>query len=272
MLGRTLASTLSAAGHTVAVADLPEVDITRPETLSAAISGSRPDTLMHCAAMTKVDDCESNRDLAFLLNETGSRNVAVAARSAGARLIGISTDYVFDGKKSTPYLETDLTAPSTVYGMSKLAGERAIAEELPDQYTIVRIAWLYGQGGPSFVHTMLKLGADSQGEPLKVVDDQLGNPTSTLAVSRLLLWLLDHPVPGVLHGSCEGEASWYEFAGEIFRLRGLRRAIRPCRTEEFPRPALRPANSRLDKARLRSVGYIMPDWHRALEEFLSGKE
>jgi dTDP-4-dehydrorhamnose reductase len=264
MLGKTLQKRL--AGYELFIADLPETDILRPESIGSAMKTFRPDVVIHCAAMTKVDDCETNREKAFLLNETGSRNVAEAAKAVGARVIGISTDYVFDGALNRPYRESDEPRPRTVYGASKLAGERAIACVLPRAHTILRIAWLYGGDGPSFVHTMLKLGAQD-GAPLKVVNDQIGNPTSTDAVADLLAWLLEHPVDGIVHGSCEGEATWYEFAKTIFEMAGLKRGIVPCTTAEYPRPAPRPANSRLEKVRLREVGRDTPDWREALAAF-----
>lgn len=269
MLGKTLQKRL--AGHELFIADLPETDILLPENIGAAVKSFRPDVVIHCAAMTKVDDCESNRAKAFLLNETGSRNVAEAANAVGARVIGISTDYVFDGELDRPYRESDEPRPRTVYGASKLAGERAIAAVLPESHTILRIAWLYGGDGPSFVHTMLKLGSQD-GAPLKVVNDQIGNPTSTDAVADLLAWLLEHPMNGVVHGSCEGEASWYEFTQAIFAMAGLKRGVVPCTTAEYPRPAPRPANSRLEKTRLHEVGHDTPDWHEALSAFFKERK
>ncbi|MBP5322138.1 MAG: dTDP-4-dehydrorhamnose reductase [Kiritimatiellae bacterium] len=270
MLGRTLQRRL--ASHTLSIADLPETDITDPAGLAAAMRAFRPDTVIHCAAMTRVDDCETHRELAYRLNETGSRNVAAAARDVGARVIAISTDYVFDGHAARPYRETDEPAPATVYGASKLAGEQAIAELLPGAHTILRIAWLFGPGGPSFVHALMKLGADADGAPLKVVDDQIGNPTSTDAVASVLEWLLDHPLNGIVHGSCEGETTWYGLARELFARTGLRRPLQPCTTAEFPRPAPRPANSRLEKGRLHEAGFQMPDWRDALDRFLQSEQ
>ena len=202
MLGRTLQREL--ADHDLFVADLPETDMLDADSLGRAFAAFRPELVIHCAAMTKVDDCETNRELAYRLNETGSANVATACRAAGARLIAISTDYVFagDAPSDYAYAETDAPAPRTVYGASKLAGERAVLSILPEA-VVLRIAWLYGAGGPSFVHTMAKLGAQD-GAPLKVVDDQRGNPTSTVAVAGAVKFLLSHPeVRGVVHGTCE---------------------------------------------------------------------
>lgn len=266
MLGRTLQRKL--CGHELFIADLPEVDIADSRSVEQVISGFKPDVVIHAAAMTQVDVCESDADAAFRVNALGSACVARAATRHGARVIAISTDYVFDGRLDRPYHEFDVPAPCTVYGASKLAGEEAVRRHCPD-HTIVRIAWLYGEGGPSFVHTMLKLGVQ-EGEPLKVVDDQIGNPTSTEAVAGLIARLLEHPVPGVVHGSCEGETTWYGFAREIFRCAGLARSLAPCTTAAFPRPAPRPANSRLEKRMLRLAGLPpMPHWQTELEKFIS---
>jgi dTDP-4-dehydrorhamnose reductase len=216
--------------------------------------------------MTAVDACESNPDLAYQVNAAGSAVVARAAAQVRARLIALSTDYVFDGAMDRPYHEWDTPSPRTVYGASKLAGEIAIQNLCPD-HLIIRIAWLYGAGGPSFLHTMLKLGS-AAGGPLKVVDDQIGNPTSTDAVARLIERLLNVPVGGILHGSCEGKATWHEFAQAIFKLHPGRRELVACTTAEFPRPAPRPANSCLEKRLLRLLGLApMPDWRETLERF-----
>jgi len=266
MLGRTLQRRLRQ--HELFVADLPEVDITDGRGVEQAVNAFRPEVVIHAAAMTQVDACESDADKAYRINALGSAYVARAAARHGARLIALSTDYVFDGTSARPYHEYDAPAPRTVYGASKLAGEEAVRRHCPD-HTILRVAWLYGEEGPSFYHTLMKLGAQS-GEPLKVVDDQRGNPTSTDAVAELLARLLETPVPGVVHGSCEGEATWFEFAQAIFARAGLSRALVPCTTADFPRPAPRPANSRLEKRVLRLAGLPpMPHWEEALEKFVS---
>jgi dTDP-4-dehydrorhamnose reductase len=252
----------------VTVADLPELDITRPGDCDAFLGAARPDAVIHAAAMTAVDACESQPDLAFKVNALGSANVAAACRRHGARLIALSTDYVFDGALARPYHEWDPAAPRTVYGASKRAGEEAIERLCPD-HLILRIAWLYGAGGPSFLHTMLKLGA-SEGPPLKVVADQVGNPTSADAVADLIARLLEVPVAGLLHGSCEGEATWHDFARAIFARRPGKRVVEPCTTADYPRPAPRPANSRLEKRVLRLLGLPPPPpWEAALDRFLA---
>lgn len=271
MLGRTLQQELK--DHELVIADLPEWDIMDDMGLLEKTLAERPEVIIHCAAMTKVDECESKRDLAFKVNEEGTRNVALAAKAVGARLIAISTDYVFSGeppREPWAWSETDIPRPRTVYGASKFAGEQMIEMLHPDRSVILRIAWLYGAGGPSFVHTMVKLGAQ-EGEPLKVVDDQRGNPTSTKAVADAIRFLLTKPdVSGIVHGTCEEQCTWYEFACEIKRLLGERfpRAIVPCTTEEYPRPAPRPRNSALKKSVLNLLGYRTPNWKVALSQFV----
>lgn len=268
MLGRTLQREL--AGHEIIVADLPEWDITDDTGFVAKVCEAKPELIVHCAAMTKVDDCETNRDLAFRLNEDGSRNVALAAKACGARLFSISTDYVFSGeppREPWAWSETDIPRPRTVYGASKFAGEQMIQMLLPEA-VIIRIAWLYGAGGPSFVHTMAKLGAQ-EGAPLKVVNDQRGNPTSTKTVADVIKFLMTKSdVSGIVHGTCEDQCTWYDLTVELFRLLGLKREVVPCTTEEFSRPAPRPHNSALKKSVLNLLGYRTPKWQDALAEFV----
>ena len=268
MLGRTLQREL--AGHEIIVADLPEWDITDDTGFVAKVCEAKPELIVHCAAMTKVDDCETNRDLAFRLNEDGSRNVALAAKACGARLFAISTDYVFSGeppREPWAWSETDIPRPRTVYGASKFAGEQMIQMLLPEA-VIIRIAWLYGAGGPSLVHTMAKLGAQ-EGAPLKVVNDQRGNPTSTKTVADVIKFLMTKSdVSGIVHGTCEDQCTWYDLTVELFRLLGLKREVVPCTTEEFPRPAPRPHNSALKKSVLNLLGYRTPKWQDALAEFV----
>lgn len=268
MLGRTLQREL--AGHEIIVADLPEWDIADDTGFVAKVCEAKPELIVHCAAMTKVDDCETNRDLAFRLNEDGSRNVALAAKACGARLFAISTDYVFSGeppREPWAWSETDIPRPRTVYGASKFAGEQMIQMLLPEA-VIIRIAWLYGAGGPSFVHTMAKLGAQ-EGAPLKVVNDQRGNPTSTKTVADVIKFLMTKSdVSGIVHGTCEDQCTWYDLTVELFRLLGLKREVVPCTTEEFSRPAPRPHNSALKKSVLNLLGYRTPKWQDALAEFV----
>ena len=269
MLGRTLVRILG-KDFQVIPTDLPEADITNIVSFGNVLDKYTPDVVIHCAAMTQVDDCESKKDQAYLINAVGSANVAKCCCERNIRLIAISTDYVFDGKSSIPYNEFDVpSGAGTVYGKSKAAGEREILSAHPNS-VICRISWLYGAGGPSFVHTMIKL-ADSGKTQLKVVDDQFGNPTSTTAVANALRNILQRPeLTGVFHLTCEGIVSWKGFAEKIFELSDRSCQVAGCTTEEFPRPAPRPHYSALDKMRLRLCGLPpMPNWQDALKEFIS---
>ena len=270
MLGRTLQNEFKDCE--IVIADLPEADITDTAGFDAFLAQHKPDAVIHCAAMTAVDKCESEIEFAYKLNAFGTANVAAACNRHGVRLIAISTDYVFDGDSDHPYNEFDrATGGNTIYGKSKFAGEEAVRRHCPN-HVICRISWLYGHGGPSFVHAMMSL-ADGTRPMLKVVADQHGNPTSTTAVARQLRNILAKPgLVGTFHLTCEGEATWFEFAQEIFRLAGKTQAVSPCTTDEFPRPAPRPKNSRLDKMMLRLAGLPpMPDWRDALAEFMKNE-
>ena len=265
MLGRTLQQCWQ--DWELIIADLPEADICDPAGFDKLIAESKPDAVVHCAAMTQVDRCETESELAYKLNAFGTGIVASACHRHGVKLAAISTDYVFSGDMGRPCHEWDIPAPKTVYGASKLAGEEMVRIHCPD-HLIVRVAWLYGVGGPSFVHTIRKAAAE--GKDLKVVQDQIGNPTSAFAVANHLRLLLERPeLTGTFHLTCEGEASWYEFACELTRLAGLSPKIEPCTGKEFPRPAPRPADSRLEKRALKFAGLPpMPDWREVLAEFM----
>ena len=270
MLGRALCAELT--DFEIIPTDLPEADITDAAGFDALLKQIKPDAVIHCAAMTAVDKCETEIDFAYKLNAFGTANVASACHRNGIRLIAISTDYVFEGNSDRPYNEFDTpNGGNTIYGKSKFAGEEAIRRHCPN-HVICRISWLYGAGGPSFVHAMINL-ADGTRPELKVVADQIGNPTSTLAVARQLRnILIRKELVGTFHLTCEGEATWADFAAEIFRLKGIEQKIVPCTTAEFPRPAPRPANSRLDKMMLRLSGLPpMPHWKDALAEFLQSE-
>ncbi len=270
MLGRTLCREL--AEFEVIATDLPEADITDADGFEKLLQTIRPDAVIHCAAMTAVDKCESEIELAYRLNELGTANVAKACNNNSVRLIAISTDYVFDGDSDKPYNELDrATGGNTVYGKSKFAGEEAVRAICKD-HIIARISWLYGAGGPSFVHAMMNL-ADGTRPELKVVADQIGNPTSTTAVARALRNLLQkRELTGTFHLTCEGEASWFDFAREIFRQAKINQKVIPCTTEEFPRPAPRPKNSRLEKMMLKQNNLPpMPHWTDALTEFMQSE-
>ena len=267
MLGRTLVSVLKTS-HEVLATDYPEADITDYFSISTVIKRWQPDVVINCAAKTAVDLCETEQISAYNLNAYGAANVAKACFENDVRLISISTDYVFPGKNDHPWREDELaTGGDTVYGKSKFLGEQLVLGLCPNAL-ICRLAWLYGTGGPSFLHTILKL-ADGSRAQLKVVSDQIGNPTSCLAVAKHMRILLEHPeISGICHLTCDGEASWFEFAQEICRINGIKQEIIPCSTSEYPRPAPRPAYSALENSVLARHGLPpMPHWKKALENF-----
>ena len=270
MLGRTLCEAFKS--DEVFVADLPECDITDRSSIAAFFAEADPDVVIHAAAMTNVDGCETDSALAYKINEEGTRNVAIVSAAMNARLIAISTDYVFSGELDEgcdAWSEEDTPRPRTVYGASKFAGEEMIRSLYPEA-VVLRIAWLYGAGGPSFVHTMVKL-LSAEGEPVNVVNDQFGNPTSAVAVADVIKFILSKPsCEGTVHATCEGTASWYDFAFELKKLMpSLKRELIACTTGEFPRVAPRPANSSLEKRVLKLLGYTMPDWRPALADFVA---
>ena len=266
MLGRDLSALLHAC-HAVIGADLPEVDITNPRLVQATIQGAGLDVVIHTAAFTAVDDCERRPEAAFKVNAEGTRNLAVACREASVPLLYISTDYVFDGGKPTPYVENDTPNPLNVYGASKLQGEKYIAELLPAAW-IVRTSWLFGPFGKNFVRTILERAR--QGNSLRVVDDQFGAPTYTVDLAGKLEQIVMKGRPGVYHATNQGYCSWFEFAGEILRQSGLSHIpLAAIPTTASDRPALRPRNSRLAHTRLESEGLgLLPAWQDALKRYL----
>jgi dTDP-4-dehydrorhamnose reductase len=243
-----------------------ELDITDLAQCRAVLEQVRPHAVIHCAAYTAVDRAETDADGAYRVNAAGSRNIAIAACEVGAKLAFVSTDYVFDGRSTTPYNEYDRPNPLTVYGKSKLAGEQLV-QSLHDRYFIVRTAWVYGAYGANFVRTMLRLG--EAGGTVKVVSDQLGSPTYTADLAQLLLALVATEAYGIYHATNSGSCSWYEFAAAIFEESGLPARAEPCSTAEFPRPAPRPAYSVLDNSAIRVSGLPpLRHWREALRDFV----
>ena len=266
MLGQDLAAHL-AARHQVVPADLPQVDITDLNLLRRTFESTRPDIVIHTAAFTAVDDCEHRPDFAFQVNAEGTRNVAVACLEASLPMLYVSTDYVFDGQKPTPYVEDDVPNPLNVYGRSKLQGERYVTELL-QAACIVRTSWLFGPLGKNFVRTILQRAR--QGEALRVVDDQIGAPTYTMDLAEKLEQIVMRGNPGVYHVTNRGYCSWFEFAQEILRQAGLSHLpLFAIPTSASDRPALRPRNSRLAHTRLESEGLgLLPPWQDALTRYL----
>jgi dTDP-4-dehydrorhamnose reductase len=250
-----------------------EVDVTSIEVVEAAISREKPDWVVNTAAMTNVDACETQVEAAVTVNGIGARNVAETCTASGAKLLHIGTDYVFDGAKDGPYVESDPPHPINVYGMSKLMGEWYVQSEC-ESHWIVRTSGLYGtapcvgKGGANFVETMLRLAGER--DSLTVVDDERLTPTFTEDLSRQLLTIIEHdPPPGVYHATNGGSCSWFEFAREIFRVGGVDVGLEPISAAQWKATAKRPANSVLENAALAAAGCdVMPDWHDALARYL----
>jgi dTDP-4-dehydrorhamnose reductase len=264
-LGRALVQELAHRDWEVVATDLAEMDITDQDAVWRSFSTHRPELVVNAAAATRVDDLEADPDLALKVNALGPRNLAAACRRLGSKLVHVSTDYVFDGDKAGPYVEWDEPRPQSVYGLSKLLGETLVREQCPDHF-ILRTAWLYGLPGPNFITAILARAR--QGQELKVVQDQRGTPTSALALAPQLLALAETEAFGTYHATCQGEATWYEFARLILERAGLKVKVRPCTTAEFPRPAPRPANSVLENRLLQLQGLdLMPSWQEAYHRF-----
>lgn len=258
---------ISRAGqqHELILTDVNDCDITDAAAVRAFFRDAKPEAVVHCAAYTNVDAAEADGDTAFRVNVIGSQNIAAGCLENGARMVYVSTDYVFDGEKQEPYREFDSVNPQNVYGRTKHQGEEIVRQILGRHY-IVRTAWLYGDGN-NFVRTMLRLA--EQNTSLKVVNDQVGTPTSTAELVKAIFGLLDSDAYGTYHATCQGQCSWYEFAREIFRQAGKQIEVIPVATNEFPRPARRPAHSVLDNYMLRmTVGDPMTFWKEALQEYM----
>ncbi|HEY1357734.1 MAG TPA: dTDP-4-dehydrorhamnose reductase [Thermoleophilaceae bacterium] len=265
MLGRDLVKACADAGHEVAGLARAELDVTDARAVRDAIAETQPETVLNCAAWTDVDGAEDHEADAQRVNGEGAGNVAAAAAGAGASVLYVSSDYVFDGSKAEPYVESDPTGPLSAYGRSKLAGERATAEANPRHF-VVRSSWLFGSHGPNFVATMLRLGAER--EELNVVDDQVGCPTWTGHLATGLLEIAASGDHGIRHLAGAGETSWCGFAREIFTRAGVDCDVRPITTAEYPLPATRPANSVLRSTR----GFELPPWQEGLERYLSERK
>jgi len=264
----------AAAGHEIIALGRPQLDLADPASVMRALEAAAPDVIVSAAAYTAVDKAETESDLAHAVNGAGAGAVAQAAKALGVPLVHISTDYVFDGTLDRPYVESDPTGPTGVYGVSKLAGEQAVLAA-HDNSAIVRVAWVYSPFGGNFVKTMLRLAADR--DEVSVVADQVGNPTSALAIADAILRIATNMVSdsspalrGVFHMTAQGEASWADFAEMIFAASAARggpyASVRRIGTVDYPTPATRPANSRLDCGRIARVhGVTLPDWRTSLD-------
>lgn len=270
-LGYDVIKELCSRRHEALCFDLPELDITDEVAVRAVFDRTEPDAVIHCAAWTAVDAAEESGNIAkvFAVNEGGTRNLAAACKRTGAKLLYLSTDYVFDGQGSTPWRADETRfAPLNEYGRSKLAGENAV-RELLQTYFIVRIAWVFGKNGNNFVKTMLRLSETH--DTLRVVCDQVGTPTYTPDLARLLVDMIETDKYGVYHATNDGGfISWYDFASAIMEEAGKHTKVIPVTTAEYGlSKAARPFNSRLDKSKLKENGFEpLPDWRDALKRYL----
>lgn len=245
--------------------DVGELDITDVDQVMAFAREARPYAIINCAAYTAVEACENEEDLAFRINAVGARNLSIAAAETGAKLVHISTDYVFDGNGTRPYRETDPTGPQGAYGRTKLAGENFV-KEFGGRHFIIRTAWLYGDG-KNFVKTMLRL-AESH-DKVRVVRDQVGSPTSAAELAKAIAYLLPTENYGLFHGTCEGDCSWAQFAEEIFRMAGKSTAVEGITSEEYGAAVKRPAYSILENYMFKmTTDHMFADWHDALAVYL----
>lgn len=267
------------SGDEVIALGRPEMDLADPASVVRALKAAMPDVIVSAAAYTAVDKAETEADLAHSINGAGAIAVVQAAKGLGVPLIHVSTDYVFDGRLDRPYVEDDITGPTSVYGTSKLAGEQAVLETYPEDSAVLRVAWVYSPFGGNFVKTMLRLANDRN--EVSVVADQVGNPTSALdiadgilKVASNLVGSADPSLRGVFHMTANGEASWADFAEEIFAASqgrsGPSARVNPITTAQYPTPATRPANSRLDCTRIAKIhGVMLPDWRGSLDAVLA---
>ncbi len=266
-LGRDCQAVLGAV-HQLCCVDLPDIDITDATSVWNWFDRFQPDCVVNCAAYTRVDDAESHADLCEKVNARGPAVLADACRKAGAKMVHISTDYVFDGSKPVPesYVETDQTNPQSVYGRTKLAGEAPVLA-LPNG-AVLRTAWLYGASGNNFPRTMLKLAMRPPEMPFRVVADQYGSPTWSGRLARQIARLLEDFHPGLYHATSHGHCTWHDFACRFLRAAGMKRMPDPIPTSAYPTPAHRPANSILDNAALRARGLdVMLPWEEDVDAF-----
>lgn len=253
--------------NTYIFTDIEELDITDLDAVCNYIQIYKPDIIINCAAYTAVDKAEDDIELCSKINYLAVENIAKGAKSIGAKVIHISTDYVYDGDSSTPYVESDITEPKSVYGSTKLKGEMVLTDILPEDSIIIRTAWLYSTYGKNFVKTMIMLGKER--ESLNVVNDQRGTPTYAKDLAKAIMQIAnaDKFITGIYNYSNEGECTWYDFACEIHKIAGVECVVNPISTNEYPTKARRPVYSVLDKSKIkRTFGLNIPNWKDSLNE------
>lgn len=264
-LGKAIQKEYESEAAELILTDVADLDITDNAQVLQFVREHKPQVIMNCAAHTAVDLCEEQWDLAYRINAIGPRNLAIAATQTGAKLMHISTDYVFSGDGDHPYTEFDPVGPNSAYGKTKLEGERFV-QQFAKNYFIIRTAWLYGDG-KNFVKTMLKLAGTR--DNVSVVKDQFGSPTSAKELAKMMHHLEPTENYGLFHGTCEGSCSWADFADEIFRLAGLPTKVNHITTEEYGSATRRPAYSVLDNYMLRlTTDFRMADWQDAIREYM----
>ena len=265
-LGRAINKQLgSNTEYSLVNTDVAELDITNIDAVMKLAREIKPYAIINCAAHTAVDACETDADNAYRINAIGPRNLSIAATETGAKMIQVSTDYVFDGFGDKALTEFDKTNPQGIYGKTKLAGEEFV-KDFAEKYFIIRTAWLYGEG-KNFVKTMLRLSEDH--DLVTVVGDQYGTPTSASELARAICYLLPTENYGLFHGTCEGSCNWAEFAEEIFRLAGKNTQVKHITTAQFGAAAPRPAYSVLEKYMFKlTTDFKFADWHDAIEAYM----
>jgi len=265
-LGHDVMNELAKRGHVGIGVDIDEMDITDPEAVRRGIEEANVEAVVHCAAYTAVDAAEDNVEICRRVNKDGTENIAKVCHDLDLKMMYISTDYVFNGEGTRPWEPDDPREPLNVYGLTKCEGEIAVEENL-EKYFIIRIAWVFGVNGKNFIKTMLSLGKTH--DSLTVVDDQIGSPTYTYDLARLMVDMIETDKYGRYHATNEGLCTWYEFATEIFKQAGMNVKVSPVSSDEYPSKAKRPHNSRMNKDKLDKAGFKrLPAWQDALARYL----
>ncbi|MGL4912419.1 MAG: dTDP-4-dehydrorhamnose reductase [Romboutsia sp.] len=265
-LGHDVLNEINLRGHNPIVLTRDELNLASLSDIKNTIISHNPDSIIHCAAYTQVDLAEDNKDICQTINSLAVKEIALGAKELNIPLIYLSTDYIFDGNKSSPYKEDDLANPINIYGKTKYEGELYI-KNIMDKYFIVRISWVFGQNGNNFVKSMLKLSKEKK--ELSVVDDQIGSPTYTKDLAPLLIDMVESDKYGIYHATNEGFCSWYEFAKEAFKYKEITISLNPIKTSQYPTKAKRPLNSKLSKCKLSASGFKpLRHWKEALHDYI----
>lgn len=266
-LGYDVVRELQSRGHEAIGVDIEEMDITDETAVSRVMEETAPEAVIHCSAFTAVDRAEEERELCYKVNVQGTENIARMCQKLGCKMLYLSTDYIFSGEGQRPWEPEDTPSPLNAYGQSKYQGEVALRQYV-DKYFIVRISWVFGINGNNFIKTMLRLGKENGA--VKVVDDQIGSPTYTFDLAKLLVDMIETEQYGAYHATNEGICSWYEFAKEIFQEANMKEVtVIPVSSEEFPVKAKRPKNSRMSKEKLVQNGFsLLPSWQDAVKRYI----